>query len=161
MKTKSHQKESPSRLHRFTFIQLAVFLFIFLSPAFGIHVHHKSESIGTASVIHSYFWEDHESNHPPATSPPESLPDHLNSYGLADNSGSWDIGTQVVSSNFSSASDTIFLYLIFLSTYNTIASEPHITALSSFEKSFLAPVRTTKLQLFYKFFLPPPNRSVS
>lgn len=161
MNKKFCHRKYQSRFHRFIIIQLTVFLFIFLSPAFGVHVHHKSESIGSASVIHSYFWEDHENNHPPVSSPPESLPEHLSSFGLAESSGSWDMGSQVVLSNFTSALDSIFLYYNLIAIINPISNQLSFATRYYFKKSSLTSHRTTKHYSFYRFFLPPPNRSVS
>lgn len=76
----------------FTYFLLTILMAIFLSPAFGIHLHHDTDEFGNHSVIHSYFFENHDSAHPPTDTPPETLPEHLTTSGMAEDMGGWDTG---------------------------------------------------------------------
>jgi hypothetical protein len=79
-----------SPLQKFSAVWITL---IFLSPGFGIHVHHKTNQDKDSGriLIHSYFFTEHEETHEPVQSPPESLADHLTSFGLSTDAEGWDL----------------------------------------------------------------------
>lgn len=73
-----------------TSLILILLIAIFISPIAGIHIHHEVDASGNLTIIHSYLFEEHDANHPPVDTPPESLPEHLTSTGMAEDLGGWD-----------------------------------------------------------------------
>lgn len=147
-------------------VQISVLAVILVSPLFGVHIHHEADSQGNRSVIHSYYFESHDSHHPPVDSPPESLPEHLGSAGLSEDLGSWDSG--LVSTPEGRSTDHFFhltFALLFIDTVpfglswdlnppslkvSRPATRPHL-ARTAF--------RFSSLSCLLESFLPPPSLS--
>ncbi|MCG9874781.1 MAG: hypothetical protein MH321_08350 [Leptospiraceae bacterium] len=80
---------------------------IFISPLFGIHLHHSLLSNNTeVAVIHSYYESDHASTSQAEESEAQTLFEHISPYGITSDLGDWD-GDLVY--------DIALLILVFLS----------------------------------------------
>lgn len=64
---------------------------IFISPLFGIHLHHSLQSQSTeVTVIHSYYEKDHSNSSQPNESEAQTLFEHISPYGITSDLGDWD-----------------------------------------------------------------------
>ncbi|MCC5814408.1 MAG: hypothetical protein JJT78_06605 [Leptospira sp.] len=163
MKNKMRFSISKKGVARFLFFLL---ISIFISPLLGIHIHHEVDFNGNKSVIHSYFFEDHDTHHPPVSSQPESLPEHISSGGVSVDMGSWDMG--LVISNV----ETIRLtYVLMISLLLTIFLSNSVLLLIqelahsfqiklfNFSQILNVPIQFNNCYVvdFSFFYLPPPS----
>lgn len=138
---------------------------ILLSPLLGIHIHHEVNSSGNQSIIHSYLWEDHNTDHPPVSTPPESLPEHISSSGMAGDLGSWDIGIVAVFSGLSRVLDTHslgFLAILIgfiLLNYNVLKFRDNFSIKIFVCESLyrLSNLKSSQHSSEFLFYLPPPQ----
>jgi len=66
---------------------------IFISPLFGIHLHHSTHpNQKEVTLIHSYYESDHSTTSQPDESEAQSLFEHISPYGITSDLGDWDAG---------------------------------------------------------------------
>lgn len=65
---------------------------LFISPLFGIHIHHSLNSSNKelSTIVHSSLGSNHESSHQTDSSPPQPLYDHIAPNGITSDLGDWD-----------------------------------------------------------------------